>query len=242
MNGEIAMHQVKWSARFAALVFLAGAAATATAHAADYPNMAPAAQYMMASPAEEIALARSAAPASISGAAEVLVLGPHGYVTGAKGTNGFVCLVERSWDAGFNDPVFWNPHIRGADCLNPAAAESVLPHFIERASWALAGLPKAEMVERTIAELAAGTYKLPAPGAMAFMMSKNQYLNDGAVHHWHPHLMFFIPNAKEASWGANLPDSPVLTAPNNTDPFTTFFVPVGKWSDGTPYDAAMTMN
>src|SRR5690348_3780211 len=116
---------------------------------ASYPNMAPVAQYRMASRAEEIALARSAAPASISSDAKILVLGAHGYETAAEGKNGFVCLVERGWDAGFDDPVFWNPNVRGADCLNPAAARSVLPHFLERASWALAGLSKTEMIVRT---------------------------------------------------------------------------------------------
>jgi hypothetical protein len=235
-------HWIERAARGAALAVLTSAAAAA-ATSATYPAMAPAAQYMIASPADEIALARSAAPPSISRDAEVLVLGPHGYVTAARGTNGFVCLVERSWDAGFDDPVFWNPHIRGADCLNPAAAKSVLSLFMERARWALGGVSKADMVAKTKTEVAMGAYPMPAPGAMAFMMSKDQVLNDSAVHHWHPHLMFFIANAKDASWGANLEGSPVLTAPNSTDPFTTFFVPVGKWSDGTPYEAPpMKMN
>ncbi len=224
----------------AALALLASTAAMAAGSATPpaYPNMAPVAQYMIANPADEIALARSAAPPSISKDAEVLVLGPHGYMTAAKGTNGFVCFVERSWDASFDDPVFWNPAIRGADCVNPAAAESVLPHFLERTKWVLAGLSKADMIQRTKTELAAGMYVMPAPGAMAFMMSKNQVLSGG---HWHPHLMFFVPNAKGSSWGANLEGSPVIVAPYNSDPVTTFFVPVGKWSDGTPYEAQMRM-
>jgi hypothetical protein len=216
------------------MIFAAGAAGTTLAGspAPSYSAMAPVAQYMMAGPAEEIALARSAAPPSISADADVLVLGAHGYATAAKGTNGFVCIVERSWDAGFNDPEFWNPKIRGADCLNPAAARSVLPHFRERASWALAGLSISEMTARTKAELAAKTYVLPEQGAMAFMMSKEQRLSDQSPH-WHPHLMFFIANVKNASWGANFPGSPVLSGHGDPDPVTTFFVPIAKWSDGT---------
>src|SRR5277367_2220548 len=73
-----------------------------------YPRMAPIEQYRMASRSEEIALARSAAPVSISGDADVMVLGEAGYETAVKGKNGFVCLVERSWFASFGDPVFWN--------------------------------------------------------------------------------------------------------------------------------------
>jgi hypothetical protein len=55
-----------------------------------YPSMAPIEQYLMDRTAE-IALARSAAPESISRDAEVLVLGRHGFETAVKGKNGFVC-------------------------------------------------------------------------------------------------------------------------------------------------------
>src|ERR1700687_5790641 len=69
---------------------------------ATYPAMAPLAQYQMATVADETALARSAAPTSISGDADVLTLGSNGYRTAVKGKNGFVCLVQRSWAAGFD--------------------------------------------------------------------------------------------------------------------------------------------
>src|SRR6202047_188774 len=78
-----------------------------------YPKMAPIDQYLMTDQGAEIALARSAAPESISRDAEVLVLGRHGFETAAKGKNGFVCIVERSWMAGTDDPNFWNPKLRG---------------------------------------------------------------------------------------------------------------------------------
>lgn len=208
--------------------------------ATPFPNRAPIAQYMMANPAEEIALARSAAPASISADAEILVLGATGYTTAVKGKNGFVCLVERAWDAEFVNPVFWNPHIRGADCLNPAAARSILPHFLERTKWALEGLSIPQMIARTKAELAAKIYVLPEPGAMAFMMSREQHLSDQSPEHWHPHLMFFVANTSDTDWGANLPGSPVIHPyPSDPDPISTFLVPVKRWSDGTA--EAMTM-
>ena len=71
-----------------------------------YPAMAPLEQYLIPDRGEEIKLARSAAPDSISAEAEVLVLGRHGYETAVQGKNGFVCLVERSWTAGINDANF----------------------------------------------------------------------------------------------------------------------------------------
>jgi len=67
-------------------------------------------------------MARSAAPDSISGDAEVMVLGRHGYETAVKGKNGFVCMVWRSWAAGIDDPDFWNPKLRAPVCFNPPAA------------------------------------------------------------------------------------------------------------------------
>jgi hypothetical protein len=195
-----------------------------------YQSMAPIEQYRIASQTEEIALARSAAPASISRDAEVLVLGNHGYETAVKGKNGFVCLVERSWFAPFADPGFWNPTIRGPDCLNAAAAGTVLPLNLERTRWVLAGLSKAEMLART--KSSAASQQAPAVGSMGYMMSRQQHLSD-TDGHWHPHLMFFLPRTTVSSWGANLPGSPLLGQEGGPDEATIFFVPLDKWSDGT---------
>ena len=93
----------------------------------------------MPSAAAEIALARTAGPSSISAHAEVLVLTKQGYVVGAKGTNGWVCWVGRSWTAGLDDPEFWNWRGLGPVCLNPPAVRSVLPQYIARTKWAIAG-------------------------------------------------------------------------------------------------------
>jgi hypothetical protein len=65
---------------FALLILLPGAGGQAVAQAgkAAYPTMAPLDQYM-SDEQSEIALARSAAPSSISDGAEVMVLGREGY-------------------------------------------------------------------------------------------------------------------------------------------------------------------
>lgn len=198
----------------------------------NYPKMAPVSQYLMERSAE-IALARSAAPASISSKAEVLVLGRHGYETAVKGTNGFVCLVERGWTAPLNDPNFWNPKLRGPLCLNPQAARSYLPLTRKKTELILAGGSKAQMADGMKAAFDAG--KLPAleRGAMCYMLSKQQYLGDGPGR-WHPHLMFFIPEADSVARGENLAGSPVLTSAEPLDRLTIVMVLVPKWSDGTP--------
>jgi hypothetical protein len=195
-----------------------------------FPNMAPVQQYRIANKLQEIALARSAAPASISGDAQILVLGERGYEVAVAGKNGFVCLVERSWLASFDDPVFWNPKIRGPDCLNPAAVRTVLPIYKERTQWALSGATKSEMMAKTNASHAA--HQTPAPGAMGYMMSKQGHLSD-VDGHWHPHLMFFQSHSALSEWGANLPGSPLLGQEGAANESTLLFIPLAKWSDGT---------
>src|SRR6202049_2699202 len=105
---------------------------------APYPSMAPFDQYLMERNAE-IALARSAAPESISQDAEVMVLGRHGYETAVKGKNGFVCVVQRSWAAGIDDPDFWNPKLRAPICFNPPGARFNIPLTIKRTELILSG-------------------------------------------------------------------------------------------------------
>ena len=223
--------------RWGSFVLVAALSVAWQGQAADtktpYPSMAPIEKYLIADRNAEIALARTAAPVAISRDAEVLVLGQKGYEIAIKGKNGFVCMVWRSWTAEFDNAEFWNPKLRGPICLNPAAARTVLPTFLERTEWVLTGVSKPRMIERTRAEIASHTFKAPEPGAMSFMMSKQQYLAD-AGGHWHPHLMFFVARTDGAAWGADRVGSPIFASQSNPEPVTTFIIPVPKWSDGSP--------
>jgi len=215
------------------LLIVLGAASQAWAQGKDspYPRMAPVSQYMMTQDAE-VALARSAAPESLSRDAEVMVLAQHGYKTVVKGKNGFVCMVERSWTAGIDDPDFWNPKLRGPICFNPAAARSYLPQTIRKTQSILAGKTKAQMSADISAALDKKELPSPEPGAMCYMLSKQQYLGDSGKH-WHPHLMFFVPLTDPIAWGADVAGSPVISNKDVQGRMTVFMVPVGHWSDGT---------
>ena len=225
---------------FALTVLLAAAWQTQAQDAkAPYLSMAPLDQYLIADRNAEIALARSAAPESISLNAEVLVLGRHGYETAVKGKNGFVCVVERGWMSPFDGDFaanFWNPKLRGPVCYNPPAARSILPLTYKRTEMVLAGQSKAQIVDgiKTFMK-----QELPPlePGAMSYMMSKEQYLTDGNHHNWMAHLMFYTPLMDGAVWGADMPHSPVMLNPQFSgapEPIDVFMVPAGWWSDGTP--------
>jgi hypothetical protein len=199
------------------------------------PNMAPLDQYLMADRNAEIALAQSAAPASISRDATVLVFEKSGYQTAVEGKNGFTCLVERSWMNPFDSPGFWNPKMRGPICYNPAAARTILPYTINRTRLVLTGLSKAQIREKVTAAIAKNELPIPEAGAMSYMMSKGGNLGN-SVGPWRPHLMFHIPRTDDASWGADLAGSPVLFNDQYRDspePETIFMVPVFHWSDGT---------
>jgi len=196
-----------------------------------YLKMAPVDQYLMADWSAEIALARSAAPESISGDAEVLVLGRDGFEPVVKGKNGFVCIVGRSWTSA-PDAEFWNPKVRVPMCVNAAAARSYLLRFARISSLILAGRTEAEMNDA----MAAAIHKKDLPpmesGAMCYMMSKQGYGGNSAPH-WPSHLMFFYSDTDLAIWGANLPGSPVIGVSDPLEHLTQFVITTQRWSDGT---------
>jgi hypothetical protein len=210
----------------------AGGQAVAQAEKAAYPAMAPLDQYLISDVKSEIALARSAAPSSISDGADVMVLGRDGYNIAVKGTNGFLCIVERSWGQGTDEAEFWNPKMRAPHCFNAQAARSFAPIYLMKTKLVLAGKSRAE-IARAIAT-ALDKKEVPAlePGAMAYMMSKQQYLNDRGKA-WRSHAMFFSPGDMTKSWAADDPDSPVMVANDPQEHVTILFVIADKWSDGS---------
>jgi hypothetical protein len=209
-----------------------------------YPKMAPVDQYLM-DKNDEIQLARSAAPDSISRDATVLVLGRQGYETAVQGTNGFVCMVGRGWAGMFDWPEFWSPKVRAADCLNPQAARSIVPILSLRARMVMAGRSQTEMV--SVLQAAFEKKQLPSlePDAMDYMMSKSSYLTDQGGHNL-PHVMFYSSDEKAEDWGSGAAGSPVMSAPywfmapkeesqmKGLPPILVFLVMVPDWSDGTP--------
>ena len=230
---------------FALLVVLGTAhQAMAQDATAPYPKMAPIEQYLMDRTAE-IALARSAAPDSISRDAKILILGRQGYETAVQGKNGFVCFVGRAWGAAFDWAEFWNPKVRAADCLNPQAARSILPIVYLRARMVLAGRSKAEIVSALKAAFKNKQLPKLESGAMDYMMSKSSYLTDEGDHNI-PHLMFYTRVKDGKDWGSGAAGSPVLSSPywffspreqpkmKRLPPLLVFLVAVPNWSDGTP--------
>jgi hypothetical protein len=186
--------------------------------------------------AAEVALARTAAPSNVSEKATILVLTPKGYIEAARGTNGFTCVVMRSFAAAPDDPDFWNPRVRAPHCFNPPAARTVLPAMLAQIDWALAGATAAELNARIKQAYAAKRLTMPAAGAMAYMLSPKQRLSD-ADPHWMPHLMFYYDRAlKATTFGAGGMTAPIIdaSAGDPTGPMQVLYIPTRTWSDGTP--------
>jgi hypothetical protein len=196
------------------------------------PDLAP---FMIADRAAEVALARTAAPRSITDSATVLVLARDGFVEAHHGTNGFTCVVFRGFDGATNDPNFWNAKVRAPQCLNPPASRTVLPNLMKRAAWIMAGVDTTDLNARTKHAYAAHEFATPAPGAMAYMLSPQQYLTNDDPH-WMPHLMFYYDRSMPAAaWGAGDGKSPIIDATGAApSQILVLLVPLPQWSDGTP--------
>ena len=195
-----------------------------------YPTMAPIEQYRMDRDAE-IALARTAAPASISRDAEILVLGQKNYETAVKGTNGYLCVVGRAFAGPLNNPEFWSPKNRSPICWNPPAVRSLWPYAVKETGMALAGASKAQIVEAIRTAVAKKELGVPETGSMAYMMSKEAYLTDRGDHNL-AHVMFELPR------NGVLQDDPNYFVSWDPAPVIEFNVPVGQWSDGTEIAAS----
>lgn len=197
-----------------------------------YTKMAPIEQYLMDRDAE-IALARTGAPESITQDAEILVLTRNGYEVAVKGTNGFVCDVDRGWTSDFDYADFMNPTVREPVCYNAVAAKALLPRVFKLTELALAGQDAAQMSAAIKTAYDKKELPLPESGAMSFMMSKQMYFGP-KFGYGSPHVMFYYPKTDSLSWGAGLPGSPVIVHQDSPEPWTTFVILVLKYSDGSP--------
>ena len=134
---------------------------------------------------EEIALARSAAPAALSDSATVYVLGDSVYTIAVRGTNGAACYVSRDWLQSIE------PH-----CFDAEGAETVLPMAMRRVELLHQGRTGDE-ADREIADgLLSGKFRIPARPVVSFMLSGAQQLvsSEGRkVGAWKPHVMIYYP-------------------------------------------------
>jgi predicted methyltransferase len=147
----------------------------------------------------EVALARSAGPEQVGAAATIHVLKSGGYELAVEGTNGFHCMVLRSWTG----PVLtYDTRTTAPICFNPQASATVLPVKIFVSQQIATGAAAAAIAEAIEQRVASGQFPLPQPGSFAYMLSGNQWLNE-RIGSWRPHLMFYASNVTNDQVGGN---------------------------------------
>lgn len=165
----------------------------------------------------EMELARSAAPQHLRDAATVLVLESAGFVTAARGTNAFTCVVSRRGGDLF--PVCWDAE----------GARSLLPVDVEEAQLRLQGKTAAEIDREIAASFASGHYHPPSRTGVAYMLSPLRYRIDerGSITRANPnpHVMFYGPNLTDADIGGQRGSVVFM---NKVGPDGMIIVPVGQ--------------
>lgn len=210
------------------LLFLAGTLGVVAAkgQASKYP---PLSEYMMAQE-DEIALARSAAPDSVSAHATVEVLTSTGYQVAALGDNGFVCMVMRGWagaptfsPAPVREIIVYSSKVRAPICFDPVASRTVRPYHEFRARLGIAGKDADAIASEVATAYATGKLPKREGVAFAYMWSADMNLGPG-IGAWHPHVMIYTPYYTNAMLGGNSPS--VGTPSVGDDEGTAFAVTV----------------
>lgn len=183
---------------------------------------APYSEWAMSQPAE-IALARSAAPESVSRRATIEVLTPKGYEVAVKGDNGCVCMVLRGWSAAPDPTDTKNAKIRGPACFDPVATRTVVPAEELKAKLGLAGKSPEEIGSEVATQYGLGKLPKMENVAFAYMWSASQHIGPDAGP-WHPHMMVYAPYYENRLLGNNPLGS-------HTTPFVV--------GGGTPYCIVM---
>ena len=163
----------------------------------------------------QIELALSAAPTEVSGKAAVYILGPKGYEKIREGTNGFSCLIERSFKGTTQTS-------SAPACFDAEGSGSIMVAYLRREELRAEGKSEEEVKEDIAQGYKDGRFKVPGPGFL-YMMSNENYVYDdqskksGIVP---PHVMFYAPNktAKDLGYESISPTMvPYLTQPGSPE-------------------------
>jgi hypothetical protein len=135
---------------------------------------------------EEIALARSAAPAAVSADATIWVLRNGFFEVAVRGVNSNHCFVQRSQPLSI-EPI----------CYDPEGAATIMRWEFEHFRARTEGLSRSEVENALAKAIRRGDIPLPKRATMSYMMSSGQRLYDPgsgrSVGNWMPHVMIYVP-------------------------------------------------
>ena len=136
----------------------------------------------------QIELALSAAPTEVSSRATIYILGARGYEKVRDGTNGFNCLIERSF-AGTTQ------NSSAPACFDAEGSRTLMLTYLRREELRAQGKSEAEIKDDIAKGFQDGRFKVPGPGFL-YMMSNENFVYDSESKEsgfLAPHLMFYAP-------------------------------------------------
>src|SRR5579872_625210 len=143
--------------------------------------------------ADDIALALTAAPASITAGAAVYILRDGTFAKVRDGSTGWVCTVGR-------DPRV-KPIAVAPQCYNPEGARTSMREGMLRAQLWSRNVSNTAIQREVDAAFQRGTLQHPSKPVMIYMMSSHQVLesfqgdSEWTTGAWHPHIMIYLPHA-----------------------------------------------
>jgi len=177
----------------------------------------------------QIDLALSAAPTEVSSKAAVYILGPKGYEKVREGTNGFSCLIERSFKGTTQTS-------SAPACFDAEGSGSIMVAYLRREELRAEGKSEEEVKDDIAKGYQDGRFKVPGPGFLYMMSNENFVYNNvsGKSGFVPPHLMFYAPNktAKDVGYESISPTMvPYLTG-STIGPESLLVVAAEKPSQG----------
>jgi hypothetical protein len=171
----------------------------------------------------------------LSGKATIYAVRDGKVLTLRAGSSGAACLVGRDLHEGSLYPI----------CFNAEGARTALQRELLQLRLRSLGVAE-DSIDRAVASAyKRGELPVPRELALAYMMSPRQVLFSSPaatgrrVGAWHPHLMFYQPDATPAKLGLSTEgaDDPIQVGRPGT-PEAEMIVKLPKWADGSPVASA----
>ena len=180
----------------------------------------------------EVRFALSALPPHLRGEATTYVLDPAvGYVSAAKGTNGFTCIVMRTewaWpQLAFRDDIYV------PICYDAEGSKKMLLVWMDAARMRANGLTPKQVYDGIVNKFSDGTYQKPARTGISYMtapLMRSYPAPDATVVMTMslPHYMFYAPNIKDADIGGKPLSQYPFVLPQGPGPHDVIILLVGE--------------
>ncbi|MBS1528753.1 MAG: hypothetical protein JSU01_00475 [Bacteroidetes bacterium] len=182
--------------------------------------------------------ALSALPPHLRAGATVYLLDPaKGYYVAKKGTNGFICYIERtSWEWGE-----FRKDLAAPISYDPEGARTIFPVVMDVAAMRASGKYSATQIRDIVKDrIAKGIYKAPARSGVSYMLAPVMRVYP----HYPPdnlivtaqmsHYMFYAPYTNNNDIGGDKTNGPFVNNPDNAifgdkkGPYGFIIMPAGK--------------